>query len=455
MRNILISVPGKKEKLPLSVTHPQLAKEADGWDPDSFTAGSHSMLNWICSSGHRWNARLSSRTGKDTNGCSFCSGKKVLPGTNDLKTLFPEIADEADGWDPSSTMSRSAKKMPWKCSLGHKWLASVANRTSERSTGCGICANRTLLKGFNDLGTKFPEIATEAFEWDPTSTLAGSASKKNWRCSKGHIFSATIDSRTSKRKSGCPVCSGQKLVAGVNDLKSTHPDIAKEAFGWDPSSVHAGTQKKAMWQCPKGHHYESLIKNRTRTNTGCHFCSNLKLLVGYNDLQTTHPGLAEEADGWNPIDFIAGSHKTVHWKCKNGHRWKTKLASRTGSDLTGCPSCATSGFDPNQSAFLYFLIHRDWEMLQIGITNVPDGRLVKHSKLGWELLELRGPMDGHITRQWETAILQMLKAKGADLSNSKIAGKFDGYSEAWSQSTFEVRSLKELLRLTEEYENNT
>jgi hypothetical protein len=241
----------------------------------------------------------------------------------------------------------------------------------------------------------------------------------------------------------------------VNDLKSTHPDIAKEAFGWDPSSVHAGTQKKAMWQCPKGHHYESLIKNRTRTNTGCHFCSNLKLLVGYNDLQTTHPGLAEEADGWNPIDFIAGSHKTVHWKCKNGHRWKTKLASRTGSDLTGCPSCATSGFDPNQSAFLYFLIHRDWEMLQIGITNVPDGRLVKHSKLGWELLELRGPMDGHITRQWETAILQMLKAKGADLSNSKIAGKFDGYSEAWSQSTFEVRSLKELLRLTEEYENNT
>jgi hypothetical protein len=35
---ILIAVSSKKEKLPLSVTHPELAKEADGWDPDKFTA---------------------------------------------------------------------------------------------------------------------------------------------------------------------------------------------------------------------------------------------------------------------------------------------------------------------------------------------------------------------------------------------------------------------------------
>jgi hypothetical protein len=91
-------------------------------------------------------------------------------------------------------------------------------------------------------------------------------------------------------------------------------------------------------------------------------------------------------------------------------------------------------------------------MYQIGITNSPDKRIGSHSKLGWELLELRGPMDGHITAQWETAILRMLKAKGADLSNKEIAGKFDGYSEAWSKSTFPVKSIKELMRFTEEFE---
>jgi hypothetical protein len=48
----------------------------------------------------------------------------------------------------------------------------------------------------------------------------------------------------------------------------------------------------------------------------------------------------------------------------------------------------------------------------------------------------------------------MLRANGAELSNDKIAGKFDGYSEAWSKSTFEVSSIKELMRLTEEFEDN-
>jgi hypothetical protein len=92
-------------------------------------------------------------------------------------------------------------------------------------------------------------------------------------------------------------------------------------------------------------------------------------------------------------------------------------------------------------------------MFQIGITNDPDVRVTKHTKSGWTLIEIRGQMDGHLTQQWETAILRMLKAKGADLSNDKIAGKFDGYSEAWSKSTFEVSSIKELIRLTEEFED--
>ena len=52
------------------------------------------------------------------------------------------------------------------------------------------------------------------------------------------------------------------------------------------------------------------------------------------------------------------------------------------------------------------------------------------------------------------AILHMLKSKGADLANGNIVGKFDGYSEAWSKSIFPVKSIKELMRLTEEFERN-
>ena len=64
-------------------------------------------------------------------------------------------------------------------------------------------------------------------------------------------------------------------------------------------------------------------------------------------------------------------------------------------------------------------------------------------------------MKGYLTEQWETVILRMLKAKGADLSNEKIVGKFDDYSAAWSKSTLPVKSTKELMQLTEEFEGGS
>jgi hypothetical protein len=93
------------------------------------------------------------------------------------------------------------------------------------------------------------------------------------------------------------------------------------------------------------------------------------------------------------------------------------------------------------------------KMLQIGISNSPQSRLPKHQSKGWKIVEVSKKMMGRDALAHETSILQMLKAKGADLSNSKIAGKFDGYSEAWSKSTFPVKSIKELMRLTEEFED--
>jgi hypothetical protein len=139
------------------------------------------------------------------------------------------------------------------------------------------------------------------------------------------------------------------------------------------------------------------------------------------------------------------------WRCPEGHSWNAVVSSRR---ISGCPTCTKYGFDPNGDGFLYFIEQPDFQMLQIGITNYLDDRLKVHKKGGWEVLEIRGPMDGHLTQQWETAILRMLRAKGADLSNEKIAGKFEGYSEAWSTSKFQVNSIKELMRLTEEFEGN-
>ena len=445
-------MPTKKEKLPLSVTHPELAKEADGWDPGAVFAGYTKKLKWRCLTGHSFESVVSSRTSKLATGCPICANQQILPGFNDLATRFPEIAKEADGWDPSKFAAGSRLKKKWRCSMGHSYESALYSRTGKGKRGCPVCNNQQLLSGFNDLATRFPEIAKEADGWDPTMVLGGTHSKFKWRCSMGHSYESAISSRVGKLKAGCAICAGKKVLPGFNDLATLFPEIANEADGWDPTILSAGSHRKMMWNCSEGHKYASLIVNRTRLMTGCTYCDGKKVLQGFNDLNSVFPQIAAEAHLWDPTLVTSRSNLKKKWKCGEGHIWTAVVGARTGGQQTGCPSCAESGFDPNADGYFYFLTHLDWEMFQIGITNVPDDRLARHRRLGWKVLELRGPMDGHLTRQWETAILRMLKAKGADLSNSKIAGKFDGYSEAWSKSTFEAKSIKELMRLTEDWE---
>jgi hypothetical protein len=446
-------VPKKKVKLPLSKTHPELAKEADGWNPSSYFYSDSIALSWKCKKGHMWLAKPASRTSKGlrtkTTGCPFCFGNLVNSGSDDLLSLNPILAKEADGWNPAKFSTGSNKKMDWKCKKGHTWKAVIYERAM-RNSGCPYCKNTKVLSGFNDLKTLYPEIARQAYGWDTSQVNPGSHKKFKWKCKNNHIWEMPIVARTSEGQ-GCSVCANRIIISGVNDLSTMFPKIAEQADGWDPSQIGSGSRKKMKWRCKTGHSWKSSVGDMTTRNHLCPYCSNHNLLSGFNDLATKFPELANEAYGWNPTKIHFGSAKKLKWICSNGHTWSANVYSRTRLK-SNCPSCTVGGFDPNLDSYLYFLQQKDWMMLQIGITNFPKDRINLHANWGWHLIELRGPMDGHLTQQWETAMLRMLKAKGADLSNSKIAGKFDGYSEAWSKSTFPVKSIKELMRLTDEFE---
>ena len=88
----------KTPKPSLADTHPQVAAQAFGWDSSTVTSGSMNKRAWICSSSHVTETRIADKC-KGIK-CAICSGRQVLEGFNDLKTLKPEIAIEADGWDP-------------------------------------------------------------------------------------------------------------------------------------------------------------------------------------------------------------------------------------------------------------------------------------------------------------------------------------------------------------------
>ena len=53
-----------------------------------------------------------------------------------------------------------------------------------------------------------------------------------------------------------------------------------------------GSKKNIWWKCEKGHEWEANICDRFRGN-GCPYCSNKKVLKGYNDLETNNPKLVK------------------------------------------------------------------------------------------------------------------------------------------------------------------
>jgi len=103
-------------------------------------------------------------------------------------------------------------------------------------------------------------------------------------------------------------------------LACKYPEIAKELDieknGFTAFEVMPGSHKKVWWRCKKGHSYEAMVYHRTY-GTGCPYCSNTKILVGYNDLATTDPELALELDceasGFKATDVMRGSGRPAWW----------------------------------------------------------------------------------------------------------------------------------------------
>ena len=130
----------------------------------------------------------------------------------------------------------------------------------------------------------------------PDVLMCGSGKKVWWKCQKGHEWQAALVSRNSG--SGCPYCSGNKVLKGENDLQTVNPMLAKEwnyekNNGLTPVDVMPNSSKKVWWKCSKGHEWQAALANRS-SGRGCPYCSGKKVLKGYNDLQIVNPMLAKE-----------------------------------------------------------------------------------------------------------------------------------------------------------------
>ena len=142
-------------------------------------------------------------------------------------------------------------------------------------------------------------------------------------------------------------------------------DVEKNAeLGYFPNKIGCkSSTHKVWWRCKLGHSFDMYVYNRTSRNDGCPFCSNHRLLKGFNDLEHVVPELSKEWDyvqntkrhvedvkkgivppsPSTPSEILYGSSQKVYWVCSNGHHsFLSPNERKANSDGTfaKCNKCA-------------------------------------------------------------------------------------------------------------------
>ena len=200
----------------------------------------------------------------------------------------------------------------------------------------------------NSLAAVHPELIVEWSDRNlpltPDSVTFGSNKKVWWKGACGHEWETSVKARSNGEK--CPICSGARVVTGINDLSTLKPELASE---WSdknekkPTEVMAFANSKAWWKCRTcGYEWNTLISTRSG-GSKCPCCSGYTFIKGKNDLKSTHPQIAEEWSEKNfplkPNEVNAKSRKNVWWRCgKCGSEWKSVINARVKGTI--CPVCA-------------------------------------------------------------------------------------------------------------------
>ena len=282
-----------------------------------------------------------------------------------LKEAYPDVVEKYwnyfknVGIHPEDFSPKSSKKVWWKCpACGGEWETAIATKTSGK--GCPFCAGQKILVGFNDLATKRPDLLGE---WDyekngsltPQQLTQFTNKKVWWKCPKGHSYLQTVSSK-STQNSGCPYCSGTKVLKGFNDFASQYPGLLKE---WDyekneimPEEVSQKSSKRVHWICRTcGRKWTAAISDRAN-GQGCKVCGNLRgmelrrsnILSSGGSLAEKRPELLSEWDyeknTISPFNItVSSTSKKVYWLCDMGHSYLMTPASKTNQNQ-GCPYCA-------------------------------------------------------------------------------------------------------------------
>ena len=127
----------------------------------------------------------------------------------------------------------------------------------------------------NILSEVHPELVAEWSDKNlpltPYKITYGSNKVVWWKGACGHEWKTSVKARSNGEN--CPICSGARVIEGINDLATLKPALAAEWSSKNdplkPTMVTIGSHKKVIWQDKYGHEWTATVKSRALNGTGC------------------------------------------------------------------------------------------------------------------------------------------------------------------------------------------
>ena len=319
----------------LTLSHAQsLAAQRGGACLASCYVSNKLPLRWLCQEGHEWNATYNNV--QQGTWCPYCALKARRLCLEDAQ----DVAIARSGACLSMKYVNNREHLLWRCSKGHRWLASL-NLIKDKGSWCPECAVES-----RRLSRKDGQRAAAARRG---ACLSYPNASNRWPKGQKHqsdIAMSAARARLSFKDAQGVVCAsrGTSLAMDIVNSKRTRAGHARLSLkyaqemaisrgGWCLSSTYVNCLEHLQWRCREGHEWNACLNSIKNKGTWCPLCApNMPLsLKDAQELASTRGGACLSAKYVNCV-------KHLTWKCREGHVWNASLHNIKNKGCW-CPHC--------------------------------------------------------------------------------------------------------------------
>lgn len=328
--------------------------------------------------------------------CTSCHQRGVYAeklGRKSLSVRVPNIEkywSEKNEKQPSEIRLRdsSREKFYTICPLCGKENHKRYDAILRSGPYCGPCAKRVNVPEDETLRYLYPRVAdmydnSERNKLSSEKIRATAHGEFYFKCpdcsnifKKSLINMVAADKKQYSMATGCPICAGHEVRKGYNDITSGKNPLALEYWDYDknsadglnPEEVSYKSISKAWFKCGEGHSFYRSIHKLLEIGDGaygkgCPICAGRQVLVGVNDVATTHKEILNRWDyerneklGISPEDVTAGSNKEIWVRCKIcNESYKTTVYNAANDMVICCENCRKRNYSIAEKELVQYI----------------------------------------------------------------------------------------------------